>query len=127
MGHSNPLVITNYTRFTAMMKVFVLLALAAVAAAQQHQQHQQHQGNQGNHGAFRPGFNHGDPLHRLIHTEVKEILANNADIDADHCTTKCDALFDLNAGHDEPITDKICKMECTHQLHMGVMTTASTA
>merc|ERR1711963_1052509 len=106
MGSLHPATIKP--SLTAMMKVLVPLALAAVSMAQIH---------------HRPGFNHGDPLHHMIRQEVAAILASN-DVTVDHCATKCDAVFDLNAGHDEEITDKLCKLECQHQLHM---TTPSTA
>merc|ERR1711963_576438 len=113
MGHFLHIYVAITSTLTAMMKLVVLLALAAVAFAQTHRPH---------HG---PGswFNHGDPLHHLIHQEAVAILASN-DVSVEHCATKCDAVFDLNAGHDEEITDKLCKLECQHQLHM---TTPSTA
>merc|ERR1712121_595890 len=99
------LVLTVFTTHTnsEIMKVFVLLALVAVAAAQHH---------------FRPGHDHGNPLHNLIHAEVHQILDSNSGISESDCTTKCDALFDLNAGHDEEMTDSLCKEECAHAVHM---------
>ncbi|XP_076472610.1 uncharacterized protein LOC143302010 [Babylonia areolata] len=83
------------------MKYVILLALVALAASQNH----------------RPNFDHNNPLDHLIHAEVMEILSKNPDITVDHCQTKCDALFDLDAGHDEQITDDLCRQECAHQLH----------
>ncbi|XP_076472405.1 uncharacterized protein LOC143301873 [Babylonia areolata] len=83
------------------MKFVILFALVALAAAQ-----------------HRPNFDHDDPLHHLILQEVRLIISNNQGISVDNCQTKCDALFDLAAGHDEDITDKLCREECAHQLHM---------
>ncbi|XP_076472628.1 uncharacterized protein LOC143302028 [Babylonia areolata] len=83
------------------MKYVILLALVALAAAQHH-----------------PQFDHNNPLHQLIHAEVKLIISNNQGISVDNCQTKCDALFDLAAGHDEDITDRLCRDQCTHQLNV---------
>merc|ERR1712154_416065 len=88
----------------AMMKYVLLLALVALAAAQLH-------------GGHRPGFNHGDPLHHLVRNEVLQIIQDNPGITAEHCADKCDALFEVNAGHDEENTDMICKLECNYALH----------
>ncbi|GFS00272.1 hypothetical protein ElyMa_001067800 [Elysia marginata] len=51
----------------------------------------------------------------LIHHEVLYLYSNDHDMTVDHCTTKCDALFDLIAGHDEAWTDKMCHYECSCQ------------
>merc|ERR1711872_876311 len=80
------------------MKCVIILTLIAFAAAQQ----QHHP---------------GDALHHLIHAEVQEILGSNDGISVSDCTTKCDALFDLAAGHDEQMTDDICGKECDMQVN----------
>merc|ERR1712042_190986 len=98
-GH--PLKPNVTTSTDVIMKFVILLALFALAASQVH---------------HRPGFDHGDPLHRLIHDEVRQVVSTNNGISVDDCSTKCDALFDLNAGHDEEMTDKLCHEECSHQL-----------
>ncbi|XP_076472631.1 uncharacterized protein LOC143302029 [Babylonia areolata] len=76
------------------MKYVILLALITMAVAQ-----------------FRPGHDHSDPLQNMIHEEVQNIMNNNQGISVDDCAAKCDALFDLAAGHDEDITDRLCRDE----------------
>ena len=39
-------------------------------------------------------------------------MQDNTDVSVAHCQTKCDALFDLEAGHDEEMTDRLCREEC---------------
>ncbi|RUS74623.1 hypothetical protein EGW08_017603 [Elysia chlorotica] len=51
----------------------------------------------------------------LIHHEVVYLYSQDHDMTVDHCTTKCDALFDLIAGHDEDRTDRLCHYECLCQ------------
>ncbi|GFN76427.1 hypothetical protein k02a2.6-like [Plakobranchus ocellatus] len=51
-------------------------------------------------------------VHDLIRHEVQFLYNSDSDMSIDHCTTKCDALFDLIAGHDEDRTDKMCHYEC---------------
>ena len=48
----------------------------------------------------------------MIRQEVAQIKQDNAGITVEDCTTKCDALFDLAAGHDEEWTDALCRQEC---------------
>merc|ERR1712121_404856 len=58
-------------------------------------------------------------LENIIAAEVKNIIANNPGISAAHCTTKCDALFDMDAAHDEQLTDRECQFICNRQLNGG--------
>merc|ERR1712156_234086 len=51
-------------------------------------------------------------LARLIQMEVQAIIHQDPNLTLDHCATKCDAEFDLIAGHDEQQTDMICKNAC---------------
>merc|ERR1711879_822298 len=55
-------------------------------------------------------------LESIINAEVKSIIATDSALSVDHCRTKCDALFDLVAGGDERISDRMCKFECTCQI-----------
>ena len=48
----------------------------------------------------------------LVHQEVLQIMQDNPDLTVNHCQTKCDALFTLNAGHDEATLDRLCREEC---------------
>merc|ERR1711879_27358 len=100
MGASLPF--AELTKHADMKCMIVLAALVALAYSQQ---------------GHRPGFNHGDPLHHMIHDEVKMILDNNSGMGAKDCTSKCDALFDMQAEHDEPMTDRLCQEECSHALN----------
>ncbi|KAK7093803.1 uncharacterized protein [Littorina saxatilis] len=88
------------------MKCVILLALVAVAFAQVH----------------RPDFDHGDPLHHVVMTEVETLIKSNAGISETDCEAKCDAMFDLAAGHDERVTDHLCAEECKHQLRVQAAT-----
>ncbi|KAK3758801.1 hypothetical protein RRG08_030612 [Elysia crispata] len=54
-------------------------------------------------------------VQQLIHHEVVYLYSTDKDMTVDHCATKCNALFDLIAGHDEDRTDKICHYECSCQ------------
>ena len=49
---------------------------------------------------------------RIIAAEVKQILHDNHGISVSDCSSKCDALFDLVAGHDEGLTDRECQAAC---------------
>ena len=49
---------------------------------------------------------------RLVHREVMALVAQNPQLNVRDCTTKCDALFSLVAGHDETLTDALCLKEC---------------
>nr|AAL03952.1 KVN [Littorina littorea] len=84
------------------MKCVILLALVAVAFAQ-----------------HRPDFDHGDPLEHLVMAEVENLIRTTAGISETDCEAKCDAMFDLAAGHDEDRTDHLCAEECKHQLQAG--------
>merc|ERR1711941_26928 len=55
----------------------------------------------------------GASLQSLIQHEVKTLLMADHALTIDHCTTKCDALFDLVSRQDEHATDKMCKHYCT--------------
>merc|ERR1712241_220591 len=48
----------------------------------------------------------------LVVHEVKEIVKANPGLTVDHCTTKCDGLFDLVESHDESNTDRMCHYAC---------------
>merc|ERR1712150_3132 len=54
-------------------------------------------------------------LRMLVRDEVKAIYLADANLTVDNCTTKCDALFDLVAGHDEQTPDAMCRQECSCQ------------
>merc|ERR1711860_306834 len=58
---------------------------------------------------------HNLNLHTLIRNEVHALYQADNNLTVDNCTTECDALFDLIAGHDEQTTDMMCKQECTCQ------------
>ncbi|XP_070184825.1 uncharacterized protein [Littorina saxatilis] len=88
------------------MKCVILLALVAVAFAQNH----------------RPGFDNDDPLHHLVMAQVEILIRNNPGISETDCGTRCDAMFDLAAGHDEQVTDHLCTEECRHQLQAPAVT-----
>ena len=49
---------------------------------------------------------------KIIAAEVKQIVHDNHGIDVATCASKCDALFDLAAGHDERLTDRECQSAC---------------
>ena len=49
---------------------------------------------------------------RIIAAEVKVIVNDNQGISVSDCQSKCDALFDLAAGHDEGTTDRLCQQAC---------------
>jgi hypothetical protein len=87
----------DQTESIRMKIVILLLAFVAVSLAQQH-------GNHGNHNVNEIG--------RLIHAEVQALLKDDPALTVDHCTTKCDALFDLVASNDEDRTDKVCAQAC---------------
>merc|ERR1711874_203389 len=56
-------------------------------------------------------------IHNLVHKEVNAILAADNALTIAHCTTKCDALFDLVAHGDETATDRLCRFECSCQIN----------
>ena len=56
-----------------------------------------------------PVFNSTDSI---IAAEVKVIVHDNHGISVADCSSKCDALFDLVAGHDEGLTDRECQAAC---------------
>merc|ERR1712002_760763 len=58
-------------------------------------------------------------IEKLINKEVGEIMHSNPGISVDACSTKCDALFDLVAGHDERITDQACHDACDKAINHG--------
>merc|ERR1711970_967045 len=92
MGISVPelkrsLIVTVSQCLFATMKVAVILALCACAVMSAN-------------------------VYDLVRAEVKELLRVDHDLTVDHCTTKCDALFDLADGHDEHATDAMCKAAC---------------
>merc|ERR1712212_273627 len=96
----------------AMLKLALLVTLVTLTLAQQHHGH-------------RPGFQSGNPLHKLMLAEVRQIIADNAGVTVEHCADKCDALFEVNAGHDEEMTDKLCQWECAPQLNRPTPTSNS--
>ncbi|GFN97484.1 hypothetical protein PoB_002399000 [Plakobranchus ocellatus] len=51
----------------------------------------------------------------MIRQEVHYLYRVDSDMSVDHCTTKCDALFDLVAANDEHMTDRWCHYECACQ------------
>merc|ERR1711915_189455 len=51
-------------------------------------------------------------LERIIAAEVKVLVHDNHGITVRQCSSKCDALFDLAAGHDEGTTDRLCRQAC---------------
>merc|ERR1712002_212417 len=58
-------------------------------------------------------------LERIINAEVKVIVQNNHGITVHQCQSKCDALFDLAAGHDEGTTDRLCQSACDQAINGG--------
>merc|ERR1711879_1035797 len=56
-----------------------------------------------------------------IQHEVKTLLMADHALTIDHCTTKCDALFDLVSRQDEHATDKMCKHYCTCGIQKTVL------
>merc|ERR1711934_82236 len=58
-------------------------------------------------------------LDRIIAAEVKQILHDNHGISVSDCSSKCDALFDLVAGHDEGLTDRECQAACDQAINGG--------
>ena len=49
---------------------------------------------------------------KLIQAEVQASLQVDPSLSLDNCQTKCDAMFDLDLGHDEKVTDNMCKEAC---------------
>ena len=47
----------------------------------------------------------------LVHEEVREIMEMDG-MSVHDCIDECDSRFDLAAGHDEELTDKLCRVEC---------------
>merc|ERR1712154_29006 len=89
-----------HKKYSTMKVCLVLCAILAVTLAQQ-QQHQQH----------------NNPFGDLIHREVQAILKADPNLSLDNCSTKCDAEFDLIAGHDEDVTDKACAAACDCEIN----------
>ncbi|PVD36634.1 hypothetical protein C0Q70_03620 [Pomacea canaliculata] len=66
-------------------------------------------------GGHGPG-EHGDPAMRLVADEVHALLQATPSLTVAECTTKCDAVFVLDAPQDETITDRDCAIECRLQI-----------
>ncbi|PVD36635.1 hypothetical protein C0Q70_03621 [Pomacea canaliculata] len=53
---------------------------------------------------------------RLVADEVHALLQATPSLTVAECTTKCDAVFALDAPQDETLTDRDCAFECRLQI-----------
>merc|ERR1719228_2287562 len=59
----------------------------------------------------------GNLIAQVIASEVITIMANDPFLSIDHCTTECDAVFDLVASDDEQTTDQLCEESCKCEIN----------
>jgi hypothetical protein len=61
--------------------------------------------------------NNGDEIALVIAKEVVAIMTNDPFLTIDHCTTECDAVFDLGVPDDEHDTDILCEQSCKCEIN----------